>query len=236
MKISGFVSKAYFILASFLFDIYKWIPKDIHLYVFGDSHSDWPYSIFKKVNSRVILHNHSKHAKTLHGATRLGKKFVNFKRVKVKNDSIVMINFGEIDSRSFLHRFKGKGLYTEIRRLVNAYEKLILENMKDVPKVHIWIGGLVPTTEFCKFTPLGSSYERLLYSRLLNEEIHRMAIRNDFFFIDNYEDYADENGFLNMTISDMSVHIRKDQFTFKTKLAIANEIERIYGHKQLQQY
>ena len=226
----------YFTLFILNLNLMKWPGEDVHLYVFGDSHSDWPYSIFKKVNSRVILHNHSTHAKTLHGATRFGKRFVNFKRAKVKDNSIVMINFGEIDSRSHLHRFKHKGLYKEMRRLVLAYEKLILENLELVPNVHIWIGGLVPTTEYCKFSPMGKSYERLLYSRLLNEEIHRMAIRNGFFYIDNYEDYADENGFLNMSISDGSVHIRNDQFTLKTKLALTNEIERIYGIKQLQQY
>lgn len=236
MSISLYIFELCLLLFAFYFETLKWISDDVHLYTFGDSHSDWPYDIFKKVNSRVILHNHSVHAKTLHGATRFGLKFVNFKRAGVRNNSIVMLNFGEIDSRSHLHKFQNKGLYREIRRLVSAYENLILENIRLVPCVHIWIGGLVPTAEHSKFDPLGSSYERLLYSRLLNEEIHRMAKRNEFFFIDNYEEYADENGFLNMNISDGSVHIRRDLFTLKTKLAIANEIERIYGHKQLQQF
>lgn len=227
----------YFLLSGFVFPFFAWTPAQVHIYSFGDSHSDWPYSIFKKVPSRVIYHNYSTHAKTLFGATRYGRKFVDFKRFKVRPDSIVMINFGEIDSRSHLHKFKERGVYREIKRLVAAYENLILENLQLVPSVHIWIGGLVPTTEFCRFSPLGSSDERLIYNRLLNDEIIRMARRNNFFYIDNFGDYADDFGFLDMSKSDMSVHIRRDLFNDRTKLSIANEIDRIYNprHREIEE-
>ena len=225
--ISGFV-----VLSGFAFGLFTWVPEDVHVYSFGDSHSDWPYSIFKKVPSRVIYHNHSIHAKTLFGATRYGRKFVDFERFKVRPDSIVIINFGEIDSRSHLHKFKEIGVYAEIKRLVSDYEKLILENLKLVPSVHIWISGLVPTTENCIFSPLGSSEDRLLYNRLLNDEIIRMARRNDFFYLDNFGDYADEKGFLDVEKKDTSVHIRRDLFNDRTKLSIANEIDRIYNPRR----
>lgn len=225
----------FWILSSFVFPLFTWIPADVHLYSFGDSHSNLPRDIFSKVPSRVIYHNNSIHAKTLFGATRHGLKFVNFKRFWVRPNSIVMINFGEIDARSHLHKFRVKGgIYKEVKKLVLAYESLILENLKLVPSAHIWIGGLVPAVEHCKFEALGTPLERLLYNRLLNDEILRMARRNKFFYIDNYGDYADDDGFLDANKRDTSVHIRRDLFNDQTKLAIANEIDRIYNPRHVE--
>lgn len=154
----------------------------------------------------------------------MGIDKINFDKFGIENDSIVMFTFGEVDSRAHLHKFKDVGLYKEVVRLVSGYEKLILANLAIRPTVKIWIGGLTPPADYIN-SNLGSAMERFLYSRLLNEEILRMAKRNNFFFLDNYSDYADEHGFLRKNISDGNVHIIN--YCENTKIAIANEIEKI---------
>lgn len=139
-----------------------------------------------------------------------------------------MFNFGEIDSRNHLHKFKDSGLYKEIVRLVNSYESLILANKNLVQSVNIWIGGLIPIQFDPKVPHVGSNDERFLYNRLLNDEVIRMAKRNNFFYLDNYADYADDSGFLSKTLSDGGNHIGLLSFTINTKKAIANEIDNIY--------
>jgi hypothetical protein len=163
------------------------------------------------------------------GAVKMGIDVINFKKYKIQKNAIVMFNFGEIDSRNHLHRFRDTGLYKEMVRLVDSYEELILANRDLEPSIHIWIGGLIPTKFNPKVRHIGTNYERFLYNRLLNDEIMRMARRNNFFYLDNYADYADDSGFLSFEFSDGGHHIGPEKFTLKTKNTIADEIDRIFG-------
>jgi hypothetical protein len=196
----------------------------IKLFTFGDSHSHWNYDILSKWKQNIDLISYPLYGKTLHGATQQGLKLINFNQFNVDNFSIVMFNYGEVDSRNHIHKFRNVGIYNEVRRLVLEYEKLIKKNSEMVPGAKIWIGGLVPPKEHPLCEHIGSPSERFLYNRLLDEQISRMAKRNNFFFIDNYEDYADEFGFLNSNISDGHIHVR--QYSKTIKEIIANEISR----------
>jgi hypothetical protein len=204
------------------------LPALINVHTIGDSHSQWTSNILELVKTNYTLTLHSMIGKTMHGITKLGINVINFEKFKIQENSVVMFIIGDIDSRNHMHKFKDSGLYRETVRLVAEYENLILSNAKLLPSAKIWIGGLVPTKYNLSVQYLGTPNERFLYNRLLNDELMRMARRNDFFYLDNYADYADENGFLNTNLNDSSVHIRPDKFTLKTKRAIANEIDRIF--------
>lgn len=195
----------------------------IKLHTFGDSHSHWNIKILNQTQHDVILLPHPFYGKTLHGIITLGKNGIDFSRYNIDKFSIVMFNFGEIDSRNHLHKFLSVGIYSEIKRLVSEYEKLILLNLELVPEAEIWIGGLVPPKENPLAAHLGSNQERLLYNRLLNDEIFRMAKQNQFVFLDNFKDYANEYGFLNSSISDGHIHIK--DYSINTQQKVASEIE-----------
>ena len=222
----------FFLLPSNLFSLKSCLPNVITFHTFGDSHSHWTLSILEKINASCILKTHSFYGKTLFGATKSDFiQNISFVSNNIEKNSIVMFNFGEVDSRNHLHRFRNTGLDLEIQRLVRAYENLILSNSILVPNIHIWIGGLVPPTENPKTDYLGSNDERKYYNQALNDEIYRMAKKNNFFYIDNYQDYVNERGFLRFNISDGHIHIGPKHFTENTKFAIANEVLRIFCRK-----
>ena len=209
------------------------LPDKVIVHTFGDSHSHWHPSILSKVKTDYVLKTHSFYGKTMYGAVKHDFfPVMNFKNNSVEDNSIVMFNFGEVDSRNHLHRFSYSGLDVEIRRLVDAYEQLILLNLKLVPTVKIWIGGLVPTKENPTNEHIGSNEQRKHYNYALNSAIFNMARRNNFFFLDNFKDYVNEKGYLKIDLSDGHIHIGREKFTDNTKTAIANEINRIFcGNK-----
>lgn len=218
--------KLYFTFVLFFLVKFSYSTDRVHIFTYGDSHSHWHSNILELVNGTAVLKTMSMYGKTMHGIIQLGSNGINFRNTYFPLNSIAMFNFGEVDSRNHLHKFAKIGVYKKIKCLVADYENLILRNANLVPHVIIWIGGLVPPKDNPNCAHIGNNYDRALYNRLLNDELKRMAYRNDFFFLDNYEDYATDDGFLNWDLSDFHIHIGSQKFTLKTKSIIANEIRR----------
>ena len=159
----------------------------------------------------------------MHSVGRDGLDLLDFRNYSLGVKDVVVLSFGEIDARAILHTRSDEGIVGEIKRLVTAYEQVIILNKIEYPSVDIWIMGLPPAVhpQRCRYCGKGSLNERLMYTLLMNYYLRLMCDRNNFIYIDFFEDYTDIDGSLVAGKSDGDHHV---VHTSKTKQFIKDLI------------
>ena len=178
------------------------------VHTFGDSHCEFGWDSIKEVQ----VH---------HLGPRLcfsiGRDGINIKDgYNVNNGDTVIFSFGEIDCRAHVHKhiteensykqiidYIVHHYFIQIQNAVNAFDNLKTVIYNIVPPVEKTEGnGGAPF--------LGTSEERKSYVLYFNEKLKEKCIEYKFLFFDIYDKYTDSNGFLDMSMSDYTVHIGSD--------------------------
>lgn len=125
-----------------------------------------------------------------------------------KEDDVIFC-WGEIDCRCHVHKHQP---WEEcIEGLVKNYVEALKINSKDHKK--IWIYNVVPpprknlVIQSPGFPFEGEDEDRLKYVKRMNE----LLKKSEFGFVDVYDKYSDEEGFLKIPMSDLHVHIADEK-------------------------
>ena len=188
----------------------------INCFAIGDSHTKCCYNNIPYCNSYIYG------AFTMHRAGRDQLKFLNLKKFlinkkRTKSNDIIILSLGEIDIRNHIvyQSNKQKRHIDELlEELVSNYEKTILLNKALYKKLYIIISLIIPPANInYKVTRLpyvGSIEERIYATQKINKKLIDMCKRNNFYYIDTYQDYANNLGYLPYELSDGGVHLNND--------------------------
>lgn len=178
------------------------------MHTFGDSHS---------VNGWDGISNIQIHHLGPKFCFSIGRDGINIKEgYGVNNGDTVIFCFGEIDCRSHVHKYitESKDYKKIIDYIVDNYFIKIKNAVDMFNNLKTVIYNVVPpiqknnTFENPEYPYLGTDDERKSYVLYFNKKLKEKCIEYNFLFFDIYDDYIDNNGFLNKSLSDNNVHIR----------------------------
>lgn len=141
---------------------------------------------------------------------------IDITSIPLKAKDAVVFCFGEIDVRCHVHNHSVKSdfhkviddLIKKYFNTISAYAKII--NNKDV-KICVYfvppVSKNVPVNEDSNYPFIGTDEERKSYSIYINERLRAEGKQYGFIFIDLYDAYCDEFGFLDPQKSIDYVHI-----------------------------
>ena len=189
------------------------------IHIFGDSHGNFNFKNIKYDN----IKNNYQNSITMYRVGRDKLNFINFRSYGINDNDIIIYQFGEIDCRCHIGKqlLLGHNLNEIIIELINNYFISIKDNLEKYNNLKIIISCIPPpmnkeyyesihgpvTHEFPFF---GSNEERSKYTTLMNNEIQKYCILNNFYFLNYYDDYIDINGLLKIELSDNICHINKN--------------------------
>lgn len=149
-----------------------------------------------------------------------GKKHKRFDihSLNLKEGDSIIFCFGEIDCRCHVNKYVRNNVsYTKvIDTIVSNYFKAIQKHVSKLPfsLKHVCVFNVVPpvrasdTEENKDYPFLGSDEERRSYVEFFNNMLRLYCFVYQYVFIDVYDKYADEDGFLKKGLSDGNVHIK----------------------------
>lgn len=204
---------------------------DIH--VFGDSHSSYsfcskmaPKSENYVVNKFTIPLNFFVHylgPKTMYRVSRDKQNFINLQKYNVKDNSVAIYCFGEIDARCHVYNQIQKSRLEDdvINILVNNYINAILEISKDYKNIFNIICCIMPPADVhdSKIPIAGTLLDRIRYTQKMNTLLMEKSKRNNFGFLNYYNAYVANDNLLNKFLSDGRTHVNVAyNFIIKAKL------------------
>jgi hypothetical protein len=146
----------------------------------------------------------------------------DIRNYNIKDDDTIIFSFGEIDCRCHVHKHINKTTTYQsiIDNIVTKYFEaisLIIEVSK-IKLKYVGVYNIVPpvekynTPENEYYPYLGTDDERKIYNLYFNEKLKEKCNEKNYLFIDIYDKYIDENGFLRKDCSDGIVHIDNGKF------------------------
>ena len=184
----------------------------MEIFVYGDSHAHF--------NFRNIPHHDFHRASiTMH---RIGRDniIINFDSSMHDSNSIIVLNYGEVDCRNHIRKQieKGREEETVIEDLVTCYFETVKKNVFN--HKHIIIVAVVPPTEILQYESVngpitheypfvGTDSERVRYTERMNALLQHKCSDYDYgyIFFDPFQHYKNENGCLKRELSDSNVHV-----------------------------
>ncbi len=127
---------------------------------------------------------------------------------------VIVFCFGEIDVRCHLHRF-GSKYASEINRLALSYFEAIDHNLNLLDPIKSCVYSIPPPVRknLVKENRLypfnGSDEERKEYTLTMNQKLRELCSTYGHLFFDVYNICCDEEGYLNMAVSDGYMHIHR---------------------------
>jgi hypothetical protein len=188
------------------------------IYTIGDSHSSFGWSKIDGVACNwlgpKLMYNFNKDY---------------FKLKNISDEDHIIFCFGEIDARCHIKKHIINNSYQEIiTNICLNYINQLLEIKKINNIKNIYVYNVLPTRRIetkepyeitCKtymvydevkaqpFPFIGTDLERKLYTLFFNSELKKITEKNNLGFIDVYDKYIDKDGYLNMNLSDGTLHI-----------------------------
>ena len=184
--------------------------------VFGDSHGMFN---FKNIKYNNVI-NHASPSITMHRVGRDKLEYINFKSYNINDNDLVIYQFGEVDCRCHIGKqlLLNRTLYDIITELINNYIESIKINIKKYNKITIIVCSIPPT--MCQnyyenihglitheFPFVGTDKQRGKYTLLMNEQLKKECINNNFIFLDYYDYYKSSDNLLKIELSDNICHI-----------------------------
>ena len=194
------------------------------IHTFGDSHSCFGW-IEPMGGNHVVHHNTTK---TVGGITvhhlgpvlaysvgRDGTRLLNITGCGVNANDSVVFSFGEIDCRCHIHKHVGDKKPADIiSDIVSGYVNTVLMNIEMINlPVRSYLYNVIPpprdntVINSPNFPFLGSGEERLGYVDMFNDNLKLASESHQLGFIDVREMYTTDDGYLDASLSDGSVHI-----------------------------
>ena len=138
----------------------------------------------------------------------------------IEDGDTVIFCFGEIDCRCHIWKHRSKGYKNVINSLVNEYFAAIIKSTEKLRRDSVYIQSVVPAirrkqqlhNEVKELPFLGKDEDRKKYVEYMNYSLKKSCKKHGFIFFDVYDFYSDEDGFLDYTLSDRSVHIGDPKF------------------------
>jgi hypothetical protein len=191
------------------------------IYIFGDSHANFN---FKNIKYQNVINNYQ-NSITMH---RIGRDKLNLSSYGIKNNDIIIYQCGEVDCRCHIGKqlLLGRQLNKIIYELTNKFIKSIKDNLKKYDKLEIIICCIPPpmNQEYYEnlhgpithqFPFVGTESERINYTILMNNKLQKYCKKNNFYFLNYYDDYKNINGNLKVEISDNICHINKNDIVLQ---------------------
>jgi len=202
------------------------------LHTYGDSHAA-KYGGWLKININDI------NIKMNHIP---GKLMYSFGRDKmqvvsdVNGGDMVCFCFGEIDCRCHIHKYIPDWKKT-IDDMVENYFININENMKNHKNVITLVFNVVPPLE--RELPenlwiekgnglpsLGSDLDRKNYTEYMNTKLLEYCKKYGYVFLDVYDKYVNERGYISLELSDGNCHIGNPIYVQEFLIKYLNENEK----------
>lgn len=182
------------------------------VHIFGDSHYGTLHGCQIKDDS-IRVNYYSLSPMTMHQACSLKKEFFT---PLVELKGLLIFCFGEIDTRCLIH----KQIHEKRRQedeVINTLADSFIDNMLSI-HYPIAIMSVVPPIKFFEenydskaahhnFPFNGSDEDRSRYTRKLNIRLQEKCKEKNIIYINIYDAYKDEKGFLRKEDSDGGVHI-----------------------------
>lgn len=177
------------------------------IHTFGDSHCQAGYG---GIPSIQIHHVGPKLCFSV------GRDGINIKDgYDVHDGDTVIFCFGEIDCRCHIHKhITDSNDYKHIiDSIVHNYFMKIKDAISMFDNLRTVIYNVVPpiqkynTIENPEYPYLGSDEERKMYVLYFNEKIKQKCAEYHYVFLNIYDKYTDNNGYLNKSLSDGNLHI-----------------------------
>ena len=196
----------------------------MNIHTYGDSHSTFYGAwVDGKVGNTIVkgIKINGVNIKANHLGPKLAYSFGRDKKQVVKDvrkGDIVVFCLGEIDCRCQIHKY-APNWKESIDNIVTNYLETVKLNVEKFTGIKTCIFNVVPSLERDKpinarlkndktLPALGSDAERKGYTEYMNEKLREGCEENDYIFIDVYDKYCDEDGYLNRELSDANCHIR----------------------------
>lgn len=201
----------------------------ITLHTYGDSHASkhggWDKIKIPNLNIKINWLG----PKLMYSFSRDKKRIVN----GVKKNDIICFCFGEIDCRCHINKFKSNWMET-IDDLVKSYFETIKINVGAHEPNKVYVYNVVPPIERehpknlwmigkSALPALGNDEDRKKYTNYMNNKLKEFSKINNFIFLDVYDKYVDENGFLITELSDNNCHIKNPIHIENFLIKILNE-------------
>lgn len=175
-------------------------------YTIGNSHAKWGFenidSFFIKIKINWLG------PKLMFSIVRDGFSI----SLKFNENDKIIFCFGEIDCRCHIYKYKEN----YIKNIDDICEGFILRvlQMKNSQKIIPYIFNVVPPTKYNKrinnksLPFLGLDNDRKIYHNYMNKKLFELCCQNNIEYLDVYDCYCDNEGFLNNNLSDGNVHIQ----------------------------
>ena len=208
----------------------------MRVHTFGDSHSRFGFDKISNIKINwlgpILCYTFG----------NKGLDVLNISNFGVNENDAVIFCFGEIDCRAHIYRFVNETTTHEevIDKIVENYIYSIKKNVEQFKNLKTLIYNIVPpgnviphisqedyvkkvlTKEKNDIPWKGSHEDRQKYHLYFNKKLKEWCIKNEYMFIDVYNHYCDNNGYLKNELSDGNVHIENP--TFIKNFLIMNRI------------
>jgi hypothetical protein len=185
------------------------------LYLFGDSHACKVASHWGKLElDNVEIIDGSIIGKLAYSFGTKCFEVLNIKNY-VQEGSYVCFCFGETDCRC--HVFKQISSIRDYKNVIDdiitVYIDAIHKNVSQFNNIKTFVYNVVPPTKYMEtdsshpFPFLGTDEQRKSYYKYFNQKLKEKSDEYGYIFIDVYDKYTDQDGFLNKQYSDGNVHI-----------------------------
>ena len=183
------------------------------IYTIGDSHC------LSYMKSQYVTKVHWIGPVTMH---RVGRDIINFQNfgcdpigagyhiVSVPTDGIVIASFGEVDIRN--HIINQISLNTTeddvINILITNFINALILNKQNYK--YIAVPSIVPTTRQSdsNYVPENiTDIDRIRYTKKINKILSNELSKHNMYFLNLYDHYVDNEGFLKAELRDDSIHI-----------------------------
>lgn len=212
------------------------------IHTFGDSHSHLGFESININNVSIMTHWIGPVLCYTFGNKKLD--VLDISKYGVNDGDTVIFCFGEIDCRAHVYRFVNETTtYQEvIDKLIVNYFEAISENINKYTNLNTLVYNVVPpanvhsrhTMEECMehiFTKnkteipwKGTNEERKQYHLYFNQKLKEFCLSYNYTFLDVYEKYCDNDGFINDDLSDKNVHIKNPTFIEQFLISYQNTI------------
>lgn len=184
----------------------------MNIFTFGDSHCYNAWDEVQVPSVRII----SRHIgpKLMYSFGQEGLSLLNIKNHGVQNGDVVVFCFGEIDVRCHVFKFR-ENFKIILESIVKNYMEAVEANIKQFSNLTTCIYFVPPVVEkeTVKNNPHfpyeGEDKERQEYVLYMNQLLLKNCIAKQYLFIDLYDQYCNQNGFLNKAMSDAGPHIKE---------------------------
>ena len=189
------------------------------LYLFGDSHASKIISHWGKLElDNVEIVDCAIGGKLAYSFGTKCFEVLNIKNY-VQEGSWVCFCFGETDCRChvFRHLSSTRDYKNLIDEIVTVYMDAIHKNVSQFQNIKTLVYNVVParyieTDSSHPFPYLGTDEQRKTYYQYFNQKLKEKCDENGYIFIDVYDKYTDQDGFLNKEYSDGNCHITDPRF------------------------